>query len=348
MGGDFAPAEVVRGAVQYALRAAQGDAPPAHLLLVGDPERVGPELAAAAAKEGADPTAGITVVPAPDVIDMHEHPLQAVQGKPNSSLVVANALVKQGKADAAFSAGNTGAMMVAAIGLMGKVAGVKRPAIATLLPTGAGRRAVLVDAGANVDCRASHLLQFAVLGSVYAQSVLGYDRPRVGLLSNGEEESKGDELSREALVLLKSAAGPSLNFVGYVEGNHVYEGAADVIVCDGFVGNVLLKGSEGIAHLVLSALAADAKAASDEVAREAILNSLLKLRRQMDYAENGGAPLLGVNGVAMIAHGRSDARAIFTGIKLSVATAASGFLGALTTALGEVRAASDAAEGQAS
>jgi glycerol-3-phosphate acyltransferase PlsX len=333
MGGDFAPAEVVRGAVRYALRAARGTEPPAQILLVGDPDRVQAELAAASEKEGEPLPPGVHVLPASEVIGMDEHPMEAVQNKRDSSLVVANALVKQGKADAAFSAGNTGAMMVAAISLLEKVEGVSRPAIATLLPTEAGHRAVLVDAGANIDCRPSHLLQFALLGSVYAQAVLGYENPRVGLLSNGEEESKGNELSRKALALLNAAKGPDLNFVGYIEGNHAFEGRADVLVCDGFVGNVL------------HTLSADAKNITDETAREAILDALLRLRTQLDYAENGGAPLLGVNGIAMIAHGRSDARAIMTGIRLSVITARSGFLHALRSAV--ARGQQAAAEGQA-
>jgi glycerol-3-phosphate acyltransferase PlsX len=319
MGGDYAPAEVVNGAMEYARG---GDA---EVLLVGDPARIEPELAASV--PAARP---VRVVPASQVIGMEEHPAAAVQEKPNASIVICARLVRDGEAQATFSAGNTGAVMAAALFFLKKIDGIRRLPIATMMPTESGGRAVVVDAGANVDCRASHLLQFALLGSVYAEKVLGIAGPRVGLLANGEEETKGNELSREAFALLSAS---SLNFVGNVEGNHVFEGGVDVVVCDGFVGNVLLKGAEGTVRLVLSLLAADARRENDETIRDALLGSLLRLRQQVDYSEYGGAPLLGVAGVSFIAHGRSDAKAIANGIRMAVTAARSGYVEAVRAAL---------------
>jgi glycerol-3-phosphate acyltransferase PlsX len=244
-------------------------------------------------------------------------------------------LVQTGEAQATFSAGNTGAVMVTAIKILEKIPGIRRPAIATLFPTETGGRAVVVDAGANVDCKTFHLVQFALLGSVYAETVLGIARPRVGLLANGEEETKGNELTRDAHRAL--AAAPYLNFVGNVEGNHVFEGGVDVVVCDGFVGNVLLKGAEGTVRMVLSLLSADARKENDEVIREALLHSLLRIRQKVDYTENGGAPLLGVNGVSFIGHGRSDSKAIASGLRLAAQAARSGYVGAVHRAMGALK-----------
>ena len=320
MGGDYAPREVIRGAVAYAR---SGDA---EVLLVGDPARIEVELA----EMDACDEQRLHIVPATQIIGMDEHPTAAVQEKPDASLVVCARLVKEGAADAAFSAGNTGAMMFASIRFLEKMRGIRRPAIATQFPTETGGRALVVDAGANVDSRASNLLQFALLGSVYAEKVMGISQPRVGLLANGEEETKGNELSREAFGLL--AASP-LNFVGNVEGNHVFEGGVDVVVCDGFVGNVLLKAAEGVVRLTLGLLAADAKREMDEVIREVLLRSLLRIRQRVDYSEYGGAPLLGVNGVSFIAHGRSDAKTIAAGIRMVAEATAAGYVPAMREAL---------------
>lgn len=329
MGGDYAPTEVVKGVVDYVR---SGDA---EVLLVGDPARVEPELAS----YDLPSRHRIRIVPAAQVIAMDDSPATAVTKNPDASLVVSTRLVQTGEAQATFSAGNTGAVMVAATLLLGKISGIKRPAIATLFPTETGRRAVVVDAGANIDCDASWLLQFALLGSVYAQKVLGISQPRVGLLANGEEETKGNELSREAFRLLTASP---LNFVGNVEGNHVFEGNVDVVVCDGFVGNVLLKGAEGMVRLVLSLLSKDAQRAGNETTRDALLDSLLRLRQQVDYAEYGGAPLLGVNGVSLIAHGRSDSKAIASGIRMAATAARSGFVDVVRASLPVVMASTRA------
>ncbi len=332
MGGDYAPHEVIRGAVEYARNGGDAD-----VLLVGDPASIETELAELGVCAGDR----LHIIPAAQVIGMDEHPTAAVQEKPDASLVVCARLVKEGAADAAFSAGNTGAVMFAAMRFLDKIRGIRRPAIATQFPTELGGRALVVDAGANVDCRASHLLQFALLGSVYAEKVLSIDRPRVGLLANGEEETKGNELSREAFALL--AASP-LNFVGNVEGNHVFEGDVDVVVCDGFVGNVLLKASEGAVRLTLGLLASDAKRETDEVIREVLLRSLLRIRQRVDYSEYGGAPLLGVNGVSFIAHGRSDAKTIAAGIRMVAAATKADYVGAMREAIGALSSNGAAAD----
>ncbi len=336
MGGDYAPAEIVRGAVQFAGASADDT----EVFLVGDPDRIQAEIAAAVAHYPAAASLAeshLHIVPAATVIEMDEHPMEAFRDKRDASLVVATDLVRQGTVHACFSAGNTGACMVAATQLLGRTTDIKRPAIATLMPTESGRPTLVVDAGANVDCRPSQLVQFAYLGAVYAEKVLGISNPRVGLLSNGEEDAKGNEQVREVNRLL-TAERPRLNFTGNVEGNHVFEGNVDVVVCDGFVGNVLLKGAEGIVKLILSYLSQDAKAAENEETRKVLLDSLLQIRQRVDYAEIGGAPLLGVNGVAFIAHGRSDAKAIANGIRQAAIAARSGYVEAVKTALQGMRA----------
>ncbi|HEY3282136.1 MAG TPA: phosphate acyltransferase PlsX [Armatimonadota bacterium] len=299
MGGDKAPKEVVAAAVL-----ATKD-PNLEIFLVGDQERVKPLLGA----EGTHPR--IHVVHAASVVGMNEPASQALRRK-DCSLRVAAQLVKDGTAQAFVSAGNSGAMMAAAAKELGPIEGIDRPAIAMTLPNLKGRM-VIVDAGANVDCSAEMMNQFAVMGASYAE-VLGIARPRVALISIGEEECKGNNLTRAAARLISAT---DLNFVGNVEGNHLFEGAADVIVCDGFVGNVILKLTEGVAEYMVSVL-------KDQVHRAPLwtrVGSLLMrpvwrgLKRHADYAEYGGAPLLGIRGVCMVCHGRSNARAIAVMVK---------------------------------
>lgn len=322
-GGDHAPTEIVRGAVLYARLAEQGIRAPATIILVGDPGRVAAELADAL---GGEPIpASIVIHPASRIIAMNDHPTEALK-KPDSSLMVAMSLVKHGLADAVYSAGNTGAMLVASIAVLEKVEGVKRPPIAAFLPTQTGRKFVLVDAGANLACKPSYLLQFAVLGSLYAEHVFGYATPRVGLLSNGEEDTKGDELTRETNMLFRArACDYGLNFVGNVEGYRAFAGEADVLVCDGFVGNVLLKSVEGMGEVAMKVLT-DAMKTADASAYAALQAAHAIIAEGIDYAEAGSAPLLGVNGVSMIAHGRSDARAVMNGIRQSVLAAQSPYI----------------------
>ena len=255
----------------------------------------------------------LTVQHAPEAVEMGESPSAAVRRKKHSSIRVGLDLVKHGAADAFVSAGNTGAVMATALVVLGPLPGVERPAIAVVVPTLTGR-AVLLDAGANVDSKARHLVQFAIMGNVYARDFLGLPRPRVGLLSIGEEESKGNELTREAFKELEDEA--SLNFIGNVEGHAVFNGTADVIVCDGFTGNVALKISESVLEAMFALL-------REELSRDLrgkagsllLLPAFRRFKRRVDPWEYGGAPLLGVNGVCVISHGRSTARAIKNAVR---------------------------------
>ena len=303
MGGDHAPQEVVAGAAQAARDLG------VEIILVGPTDRMHREWRAAGA--GALP---VRVVDATEVIEMGEPPAMALRRKRQASILVAVEALRRGEADAVVSAGNTGAAMAAALLTLGRIEGIDRPAIAAVLPTLRGR-AIMVDVGANVDCRPKHLLQFAVMGSVYAQRVLGVARPRVGLMSNGTEETKGNELVIRAADLLRESG---LHFIGNVEGRDFFDGAADVVVCDGFVGNLLLKFGEGLAVGIFTLL-------REELSRGLLVRlgvalatpRLRALARRMDYTEYGGAPLLGVNGICIITHGSSGAKAMRNSIALA-------------------------------
>jgi glycerol-3-phosphate acyltransferase PlsX len=297
MGGDYAPAAVVEGSVQAS---DELDIP---IILVGDREKVEAELK----RLGVGGNAKITVRHASEVVAMDESPAKAIRRKKDSSLRVCFDIVKKGEASAVVSAGNSGAAMAAGMFLFKKLDGVDRPAIAVTLPTKKDP-AVLLDVGGNVDCRPLHLVQFALMGEVYARCMLGKDRPRVGLLSNGEEEGKGNELTRETNALLKKT---SINYIGYVEGRDIYRGDVDVVVADGFVGNIVLKLSEGLVEAVTSMLKEEIMASIlSKIGYFLAKNAFKKLKKKVDYAEYGGAPLLGVDGVCMISHGRSNATAI--------------------------------------
>jgi glycerol-3-phosphate acyltransferase PlsX len=284
MGGDDAPRHVVDGAVAASRDADLGVA------LVGPSARIDDELRR---HPGAD-RSRVRVLDATEAVTMAESPSAALRRKPRASIRVAAESVARGDAAGLFSAGHTGATVMAAHAAFGKLTGVDRPALAATIPTPL-RPAVLLDVGASVECRPQHLLQFAVMGSVYARVALGIDAPRIGLLSIGEEASKGNGLTREAHRLLKASL-PA--FIGNVEARDVYRGQADVIVCDGFTGNVALKISEGLVDLI-----------------EGLLNT--ELSAITAYSEHGGAPLLGVNGVAIVGHGRSSAKAVRNGVILA-------------------------------
>jgi len=303
MGGDLAPGEIVKGAI---LAAKAYNQP---IILVGDEDKIRAEL-------GNDNPGGlISIFHAPEVIAMGEHPAAAVKRKKNSSIVKATQLVKEGEASALVSAGNTGAAMASALLGLGRIKGIDRPAIAGVLPSETGSTVVL-DVGANVDCKPKNLLQFAVMGYLYAHMILGVKNPRVGLLSNGEEETKGSELTLAAYPLLKNAG---INFIGNVEGGDIFRGTVDVVVCDGFVGNVVLKSSEGLAVALYNTLKEEIK--QSWVAKAGLLmaaKALMKFKKRIDYAEYGGAPLLGVNGVSIICHGRSSAKAVQNGIRVAI------------------------------
>ncbi len=297
MGGDHAPQATVAGAVAAARELA------IEVLLVGQPGPLEGELSRY------DGAAGVSIVPASEVVAMDEPPAAAVRGKPDSSIAVAMRLVKDGKAEAFVSAGNTGACMAAGVLLLGRAPGVERPALGTVIPAAGGRRTLLVDAGANAENRAPHLAQFALMGRAYAERVLGIPDPSVGLLSIGEEAAKGNPLVHEAYQLLEAL--PGLRFVGNVEGRDIPRGVADVVVTDGFTGNVVLKCIEGTAEMLLQELRGAIRARLPARLGAALaLGAFRELRRKLDYAEYGGAPMLGLRGVVIIGHGRSDARAV--------------------------------------
>jgi glycerol-3-phosphate acyltransferase PlsX len=309
MGGDFAPQATVAGALL-----ALGELDPRHTLqLVGRTAVVTEQLDTLLGEPQYEPLraqrARAEIVEAPDVIEMTDKPAAAIRGKPNSSMLVGLKLQAEGKSDAFVSAGNTGAQMAASMVVLRLHTGVKRPAIATLFPTGR-QPIVVLDSGANVDCSADELVAFARLGVVYAEDLLGRKNPAVGLLSIGEEPEKGNAVSKEAHQLLETTG---LHFLGNVEGRDLPAGACDrgpidVVVCDGFVGNVVLKFYEAVAPLITGMLV---KAGVDE-------KTMMGALRQLDYSEHGGAPLLGVNGVSIISHGKSSPRAIKNAIKVAV------------------------------
>ena len=299
MGTDASPAAEVGGAVE-ALRHLGSEL---EILLVGDEERIRSEL------EGHEEVTAerLQVVHAPDRVLPTDSPATVVRRKPNSSIVVGLELQKDGEADAFVSAGSTGAVMAASLFILRPLPGVDRPAIGTLLPTAKGAT-LMLDAGANVDCKPHHLVQFAHLGHIYAQDLMGREMPRVGLLNIGEEPGKGDELAVAAHRLLAGDGG--LNFVGNVEGREIIRGDVDVIVCDGFVGNALLKFYESVAEFIIHLL-------KEELAQTDTELDLEEVFRVLDYAEYGGAPLLGVNGVSIICHGQSPPRAIRNAVQVA-------------------------------
>jgi len=313
MGGDHAPTAVVDGAVSAARHLS------VRLALVGPTAA----LERALAPHPDWQSLGLEIVDAPDVVEMAETPAAAFRRKPRASIRVAADLVARGEAAALFSAGHTGAAVLASHAAFGMIAGVDRPALAATIPTRT-RPAVLVDAGATSDCRPPHLLQFAVMGGVYARVALGIDRPRVGLLSIGEEATKGNELTREAHRLLKSSP---VNFIGNVEGREIYGGIADVVVCDGFTGNVVLKTSEGLVDAVETLLGEELKGTfSSQVGYLLSRRAFRRFRRRVDYSEYGGAPLLGVARLAIIGHGRSSAKAVRNAIAVAYRFATGDFL----------------------
>lgn len=290
MGGDFAPEETVAGAVKWSQTADEV------VLLVGQAEVLQRELV----KYSYDPER-VKVVHASQVMGMDE-PVAALRKKMDSSIAMATRLVKQGEADAVVSCGSTGAQMAAATLILGRMAGIERPPIVAEVPGVGGKKALLLDVGANVDCKPQQLAQFALLGGVYATTLKGTINPRVGLLNNGEEEGKGNKLSTETFTLLQHIKG--INFIGNVEGRDLFFDRSDVIVCDGFVGNILLKAMEGFAQLT-------AAASMKEIGR------LPSLYAELDNRQVGGAPLLGVDGVSIVCHGSSRREAVCNGIRMA-------------------------------
>ncbi|MFZ4856420.1 MAG: phosphate acyltransferase PlsX [Desulfuromonadaceae bacterium] len=303
MGGDNAPVVEVTGAVE----ACREFGLP--VTLVGDKGRLEAELARHSVS-GLD----IDIFHASEVVGMHDSASDAVRKKRDSSVRRAFELVKDGKACAAVSAGNSGATMASGMFVLKRIAGIERPAIAQLFPTLKGQTLVL-DIGGNVDCKPLHLVQFAIMGEVYARYAMGIASPKVGLLSNGEEDSKGNELTRETNAFLRKT---SLNYCGYIEGRDIFAGAVDVVVCDGFVGNIVLKLSEGLADAAGKMLKREiVKSWISKIGYLFVRGAFDRFKKIVDYAEYGGAPLLGINGVGMICHGGSNVKAIKNAIKFA-------------------------------
>lgn len=307
MGGDHAPAPEVEGAVAAVRERI------ARVVLVGDEARVKQELA----RHDAAGLDGLTVRHASEVIRMEDHPAVAAKGKKDSSMRVAFDLAKERTVDAVVSAGNSGAMLACGLFVLRRLPGVERPGIVTTFPTVNGVCA-LIDMGANVECRPETLAQFAVLGAVYARLLHGKPRPKVGLLSNGEEQIKGTELTRGAYKLLSADVDKDFAFVGYVEGRDIFSGDVDVVVTDGFTGNVVLKTSEGAAAAINAIIKREILSTTMGKLGALFLRGTFKrLKRTLDVDEHGGAPLIGVDGIAVLTHGAASARAIKNGIRVA-------------------------------
>lgn len=305
MGSDRAPKPEVEGAIQAARHLG------IRVALVGREQHIRAELAHHPFAAGLP----IEIVHASEVITMEDKVGQAIRAKRDSSMRVGLRLVRDGKAAGFITAGNTGAAMATAKMVFGTLPGVDRPALAAVFPTAAGTAAILLDVGANVDCKPENLQQFAVMGEIYFRSIFGTRRPRVGILSIGEEETKGNELTREAYKLLKQMP---LNFVGNVEGRDLYNGQVDVIVADGFVGNVALKISEGVVNLVRYQLKESLRATiTRQVGFLLSRRAFSEFKKRLDYAEYGGAPLLGLKGICIVSHGSSNANAIKNAIRVA-------------------------------
>jgi phosphate acyltransferase len=299
MGGDHAPKAVVEGAIKAVHHFSD-----IHITLIGDEKQITSLLTT---------NERISVIHTDEVIEATDEPVRAVRRKKNSSMVLMANEVKEGRADACISAGNTGALMAAGLFVIGRIDGIDRPALAPTLPTVSGQGFLFLDAGANVDAKPEHLLQYAIMGSIYAERVRGIERPRIGLLNVGTEEKKGNELAKRSFELIKQS---NLNFIGNVEARDLLEGVADVVVTDGFTGNVALKSIEGTALSVFSmlktALTANFKS---KIAASILKPQLMTLKNKMDYSEYGGAGLFGLKAPVIKAHGSSDANAVFNAVR---------------------------------
>jgi len=302
MGGDFGPEPIVKGCVK-ALKRKQFTP-----ILVGNKS----EILSLLPKSYRDK---ISIIEAEDVISMSDAATDAVKRK-ESSIFKAMELVKNGEADGVVSAGHSGATMTLATLRLGRLQGVSRPALVTLMPTKTGRRSVLLDVGANVDSKPEHLMEFAVMGGCYAEDVLKISNPSIGLLANGEEESKGNEVTKAAFKLLQGYNG----FIGNVEGGDIFNGSCDVITCDGFIGNLVLKTSEGVASTISQLIKDYIRKSPIAITGALLMRKVFKLlKKEIDYAEIGGAPLIGIKGCAIVSHGKSNARAIENAIYQAIA-----------------------------
>ncbi|MBP3964543.1 phosphate acyltransferase PlsX [Paenibacillus lignilyticus] len=301
MGGDHAPSLIVQGALEAAL-----EWPAVHLILVGDKARIETHL-------GSKRPSNIEILHAEDVIGPDDEPVKAVRRKKNSSMVMAGQLVREGKAEAMLSAGNTGALMTTGLLVVGRMEGIERPALVTMLPTMDDKGVLALDLGANMDAKPEHLLQYAIMGSIYRSKMNGMDKPRVGLLNVGTEAMKGNELTKAAYELLETAP---IHFIGNVEARDVLVRNCDVLICDGFAGNIMLKAMEGTAGTLFKTMR-DVFTSSllSKLAAAIVQPKLRALRNKMDYKEHGGAPLLGVNGLVVKCHGSSDVKAVKNAVR---------------------------------
>lgn len=313
MGGDYAPAATVEGAIE-----ALNEDRNISVILVGNEAEIYSELKK---RDCAD--LPVTIKHASQIVEMDESPLAALRRKKDSSVRVAVDLVKSGDADAMVSAGNSGVVMATSLYVLGKLPGVERPAIAAVMPS-LKDHFVLIDAGANVDCKPLHLYQFAIMGEAYARYIFDIESPRVGLLGIGEEDAKGNELTRESFKLIKDS---HINFMGNIEGKDIFSGEADVVVCDGFVGNIALKVSEGLAEAMSKMLKREIlENASGKIGSLFLKNALQNFKKKTDYSEYGGAPLLGISKPCIISHGRSTSKAIKNAVKVAGAFHSKGIL----------------------
>jgi glycerol-3-phosphate acyltransferase PlsX len=321
MGGDFAPEMTIAGAVEAV------NEYDIEVILVGDRQQLTDSLSGKR-----HPSHKISIVHTSEVVAMHESPAVALRKKKNSSIRVAIELVKSNLADAAVSAGNSGVAMATSLFILGKLPNVDRPAIATIMPSLTGFF-VLIDAGANVDCKPENLMQFALMGNAYYKALFDVPDPQVSLLSIGEEDTKGNELTKEAFKLLRNSG---INFTGNMEGKDIFSGNADVIVCDGFIGNIVLKVSEGLAEAIIKMLKREIiNATTGKLGYLLIKPAIRNFKKRTDYSEYGGAPLLGINGTCIISHGRSSSKAIKNAIRVSAEMAKKKVHEDITHTLGE-------------
>lgn len=315
MGGDHAP----HAHVESALSAA-AEWPDTHLILVGNPELLKPLI-------GSSPPSNVSIEPAMEVIGNDDEPVKAVRRKVNSSMVVAGRMVKEGRADAMISAGNTGALMALGLLVVGRLKGIERPGLAPIFPSLDNVGVLALDMGANMDAKPEHLLQYALMGSLYRKKVHGIQKPRVGLLNVGSEAAKGNELTKAAYELLENAP---IHFVGNIEARDVLDRTCDVLVCDGFSGNIMLKAMEGAASTIFKLLREELTSSfTSKLAAGVLKPSFRRVRDRMDYNEHNGAPLLGVNGLVIKGHGSSDAKAMKTAIRQTRTAIGNGLIASL-------------------
>lgn len=301
MGGDNAPQVPIEAAVKAANELG------VNMVLVGDTDIINKEL-----EKYSYPEDKISIAHAPDVISNHEEPAKAVRQKKTASVVVAANMLKNGEGDAMLSMGSTGALLTAGLLIVGRIKGILRPALATTLPTAQGPK-LLVDAGANTNCRPANLVQFGIMGDAYMKKLHNINNPKVGLISNGEEEGKGDDLTKKSYGIIKDAP---FNFIGNIEGRDIMEGNADVMVCDGFIGNVVLKTVEGMGHVISNRIKdIFKKSIITKIGAVFVMGGLKEFKKSMDYREYGGAPLLGCKKLVLKGHGSSDTKAAFAAIK---------------------------------